>query len=86
MIIMRGYNERYCIWTNTTIQCDYFKVERQGENDAISHRLTNNTKSNIFYFIVGKYIALYNSCSRYENILILSEHSKKTLFNRIKTV
>lgn len=45
---MRGYNERYCIWTNTTIQCDYFKVERQGENDAISHRLTNNTKSNIF--------------------------------------
>ncbi|HHD0081062.1 TPA: hypothetical protein ACN2HX_000363, partial [Staphylococcus aureus] len=21
MIIMRGYNERYCSWTNTAIQC-----------------------------------------------------------------
>lgn len=83
---MRGYNERYCICRNSTIQCDYFKVERQGENDAISHRLANNINSNIVYFIVRKYIALYNSCSRYKNMLILSEHSKKTLFNRIKTV
>ncbi|WP_047450021.1 hypothetical protein [Staphylococcus schweitzeri] len=83
---MRGYNERYCIWTNSTIQCDYFKVERQGENDAISHRLTNNINSNIVYFIAKKCIELYNSCLRYKNIIILSEHSKKTLFNRIKTV
>lgn len=83
---MRGYNERYCIWINSTIQCDYFKIERQGENDAISHKLSNNINSNIVYFIVEKYIALYNLCSRYKNMLILSEHSKKTLFNRIKTV
>lgn len=83
---MRGYNERYCIWRNSTIQCDYFKIERQGENDAISHKLSNNINSNIVYFIYRKCITLYNSCLQYKNILVLSEHSKKMSFNRMKTV
>ncbi|MDI1899666.1 hypothetical protein QI503_05185, partial [Staphylococcus aureus] len=39
MIIMRGYNERYCSWTNTAIQCDYFNKVRQVKKDGKSDRL-----------------------------------------------
>lgn len=61
---MRGYNERYCSWTNTAIQCDYFNKVRQVKKDGKSDRLSNNINSNI----------------------ILSEHSKKNIFNIKKAV
>ncbi len=44
---MRGYNERYCSWTNTAIQCDYFNKVRQVKKDGKSDRLSNNINSNI---------------------------------------
>ena len=76
---MRGYNGRYCSWTNTAIQCDYFNKGETGEKDGKSDRLSNNINSNIIYRVLEKCITLYNVCSRV-NALILSEHSKK-IFN-----
>lgn len=74
---MRGYNERYCSWTNTAIQCDYFNKVRQVKKDGKSDRLSNNINSNIIYRVFEKCITLYNVCSRCKRALILSEHSKK---------
>ncbi|HHQ6758334.1 TPA: hypothetical protein ACSTPU_000443 [Staphylococcus aureus] len=86
MIIMRGYNERYCSWTNTAIQCDYFNKVRQVKKDSKSDRLSNNINSNIIYRVLEKCITLYNVCSRYKRALILSEYSKKNIFNIKKAV
>ncbi len=72
---MRGYNERYCSWTNTAIQCDYFNKVRQVKKDGKSDRLSNNINSNIIYRVFEKCITLYNVCSGvnahlfYQNIL-----------------
>lgn len=74
---MRGYNERYCSWTNTAIQCDYFNKVRQVKKDGKSYRLSNNINSNIIYRVFEKCITLYNVYSRCKRALILSEHSKK---------
>lgn len=46
---MRGYNERYCSWTNTAIQCDYFNKVRQVKKDGKSDRLSNNINAHLFY-------------------------------------
>lgn len=51
---MRGYNERYCSWTNTAIQCDYFNKVRQVKKDGKSDRLSNNINSNIIYRVFEK--------------------------------
>lgn len=70
---MRGYNERYCSWTNTAIQCDYFNKVRQVKKDGKSDRLSNNINSNIIYRVLEKCITLYvrgvNAHLFYQNIL-----------------
>ncbi len=72
---MRGYNERYCSWTNTAIQCDYFNKVRQVKKDGKSDRLSNNINSNIIYRVFEKCITLYmcvrgvNAHLFYQNIL-----------------
>lgn len=72
---MRGYNERYCSWTNTAIQCDYFNKVRQVKKDGKSDRLSNNINSNIIYRVfenVSRYIMCIRGVNAhlfYQNIL-----------------
>ncbi len=75
---MRGYNERYCSWTNTAIQCDYFNKVRQVKKDGKSDRLSNNINSNIIYRVFEKCITLYNVYSRCKRALIYQNILKRT--------
>ncbi|MCC5345361.1 hypothetical protein [Staphylococcus aureus] len=68
------------------MQCDYFNKVRQVKKDGKPDRLSNNINSNIIYRVLEKCITLYNVYSRCKRALILSEHSKKNIFNIKKAV